>query len=95
MLIRRPRRVTPQFVATAAAVAAAAVIGSRAVDPDSAWYRSLEKPRWQPPSWAFGVVRLRHHPQPRHRPEQLVLMRLPFGAKGAGEQGTAQRISRE
>lgn len=49
MLIRRPRRVTPQFVATAAAVAAAAVIGSRAVDPDSAWYRSLEKPRWQPP----------------------------------------------
>jgi tryptophan-rich sensory protein len=26
------------------------------VDPDSAWYRSLRKPSWQPPSWVFGVV---------------------------------------
>lgn len=49
---------SPYFLhtATAAAVVAAAVIGSRAVDPDSAWYRSLEKPSWQPPPWAFGVV---------------------------------------
>ncbi|MFD0261101.1 TspO/MBR family protein [Kitasatospora indigofera] len=35
---------------------ASAVIGGRAVDPDSAWYRSLAKPAWQPPSWAFGAV---------------------------------------
>ncbi|MFD3450755.1 TspO/MBR family protein [Streptomyces sp. NPDC058691] len=37
-------------VATAAAVAAAAV------DADSAWYRGLATPRWQPPAWAFGVI---------------------------------------
>ncbi|GAA2408399.1 tryptophan-rich sensory protein [Streptomyces glaucosporus] len=35
---------------------AAAVAGARAVDPDSPWYRSLEKPSWQPPAWAFGAV---------------------------------------
>ncbi|MFE9046504.1 TspO/MBR family protein [Streptomyces sp. NPDC007818] len=42
--------------AAAAAVAAAAVVGSRAVDADSAWYKTLDKPDWQPPSWAFGAV---------------------------------------
>ncbi|WP_229928083.1 TspO/MBR family protein [Kitasatospora indigofera] len=35
---------------------ASAVIGGWPVDPDSAWYRSLAKPAWQPPSWAFGAV---------------------------------------
>ncbi|OPC84713.1 TspO protein [Embleya scabrispora] len=38
------------------AVAATAVIGARAVDPDDAWYRRLDKPPWQPPGWAFGAV---------------------------------------
>ncbi|MEV6837267.1 TspO/MBR family protein [Streptomyces sp. NPDC051133] len=42
--------------AATAAVAATAVAGSQAVDPDSAWYKALRKPRWQPPSWAFGAV---------------------------------------
>ncbi|PWK64427.1 tryptophan-rich sensory protein [Streptomyces sp. CG 926] len=38
------------------AVAATAVAGARAVDADATWYRALDKPSWQPPSWAFGVV---------------------------------------
>ncbi|ALV38059.1 TspO/MBR family protein [Streptomyces sp. CdTB01] len=45
-----------RYGAGAAAVAATAVAGAGAVDADSAWYRSLRKPDWQPPSWAFGVV---------------------------------------
>ncbi|MET7988932.1 TspO/MBR family protein [Streptomyces sp. NPDC005281] len=44
------------YVVTAAAVAATAFAGARAVDADSDWYRSLKKPAWQPPSWAFGAV---------------------------------------
>ncbi|WP_405015261.1 TspO/MBR family protein [Kitasatospora sp. NBC_01539] len=44
------------YAATTTAVLATAVAGGRAVDADSAWYRSLEKPAWQPPSWAFGAV---------------------------------------
>ncbi|UZJ51301.1 hypothetical protein CBS101457_000621 [Exobasidium rhododendri] len=24
--------------------------------PDSAWYKSLAKPKWEPPRWAFGAV---------------------------------------
>jgi tryptophan-rich sensory protein len=27
-----------------------------AVDPDTTWYRRLDKPAFQPPPWAFGVV---------------------------------------
>lgn len=52
--IDRPERVN--YAATAAAVTATALAGSAAVDPNSDWYRSLRKPDWQPPSWAFGVV---------------------------------------
>ncbi|MER5961386.1 TspO/MBR family protein [Streptomyces sp. NPDC002057] len=44
------------YAAATLAVGAAAAAGSMAVDPDSAWYRSLNKPGWQPPSWAFGAV---------------------------------------
>ncbi|GAA2266404.1 tryptophan-rich sensory protein [Actinomadura luteofluorescens] len=44
------------YGATAAAVTATAAAGAKAVDPDSRWYRALDKPPWQPPSWAFGVV---------------------------------------
>lgn len=46
----------PWTACAAVAVAATAVTGARAVDADSTWYRSLDKPAWQPPSWAFGAV---------------------------------------
>jgi tryptophan-rich sensory protein len=41
---------------TALAVAATAVAGGVATDPGSDWYRSLRKPRWQPPPPAYGLV---------------------------------------
>jgi benzodiazapine receptor len=44
------------LVKTALAVAATAVAGSVATDPDSAWYRRLRKPSWQPPPSAFPLV---------------------------------------
>ncbi|MFI5809019.1 TspO/MBR family protein [Streptomyces sp. NPDC051561] len=44
------------YALTAAAVTACAVAGGAAVDADSAWYRNLDTPSWQPPSWAFGAV---------------------------------------
>jgi translocator protein len=44
------------YAATAAAVTATAAAGSVAVDTGTGWYRTLEKPPWQPPSWAFGAV---------------------------------------
>lgn len=37
-------------------VAATAVAGSMATEPDSGWYRKLDKPDWQPPSAAFPIV---------------------------------------
>lgn len=44
---------SPQ-VRTVAAVAATAVVGTLGADVRSGWYRSLRKPRWQPPGQAFG-----------------------------------------
>ncbi|WP_329042821.1 tryptophan-rich sensory protein [Streptomyces sp. NBC_00178] len=44
------------YVRSAAAVTVAAAGGSWAVAPDTRWYRSLSKPSWQPPAWAFGAV---------------------------------------
>ncbi|WP_327111285.1 tryptophan-rich sensory protein [Streptomyces sp. NBC_01341] len=44
------------YAGSAAAVTVAAVAGSWAVAPDTHWYRSLSKPSWQPPAWAFGAV---------------------------------------
>ncbi|MFD8685968.1 TspO/MBR family protein [Streptomyces sp. NPDC059651] len=44
------------YAATAAGVTVAAALGGRAVAPDTRWYRSLSKPPWQPPAWAFGAV---------------------------------------
>ncbi len=35
---------------------ATALVGSLLTTPDSAWYRSLDKPPWQPPALAFPVV---------------------------------------
>ena len=43
-------------IAAVGAVAATAVIGVVAADPGSAWYRSLRKPRWQPPPPAYALV---------------------------------------
>ena len=43
-------------VLTVAGPAAAAVLGGVATDPDSAWFRRLEKPSWYPPPQAFGIV---------------------------------------
>lgn len=44
------------FLRTALAVGATAAAGALATDPDSAWYRALDKPRWQPPPAAFPLV---------------------------------------
>lgn len=46
------------FVASAAAVVAAATVGGLATRPasQSAWYRQLRKPPYQPPRSAFPVV---------------------------------------
>ncbi|MFI2642096.1 TspO/MBR family protein [Streptomyces sp. NPDC018610] len=52
------RRTAPwvRYGAAAIATATAAVAGATAVEPESAWYRALRKPSWQPPSWTFGTV---------------------------------------
>jgi translocator protein len=44
------------YALTGVAVAVTAAAGAAAVDPDSAWYRDLSKPAWQPPSRAFGII---------------------------------------
>lgn len=41
---------------TSVLTAATAVSGSLATDPQSAWYRALDKPRWQPPGLLFPIV---------------------------------------
>ncbi|AVT31612.1 TspO protein [Plantactinospora sp. BC1] len=41
---------------TGLATALTAAAGSLATDPNSAWYRSLDKPAWQPPPAAFPAV---------------------------------------
>ncbi|BFU41894.1 tryptophan-rich sensory protein [Krasilnikovia sp. MM14-A1004] len=46
----------PTLVKTSAAVTAAALTGSLVTRPGSLWYRSLAKPRWQPPPAAFPIV---------------------------------------
>ena len=48
-----PRRVR---LLAAAGPLAAAVLGGLATDPDSRWFRELDKPGWYPPPQAFGIV---------------------------------------
>ncbi|HZK06149.1 MAG TPA: TspO/MBR family protein [Actinomycetaceae bacterium] len=43
-------------VGTTLATALTATAGSLATEPDSAWYRGIRKPEWQPPSLAFPIV---------------------------------------
>ena len=40
----------------AAGPAAAALLGGLATDPDSRWFRGLDKPAWYPPPATFGIV---------------------------------------
>lgn len=44
------------LAATGAAAAASAALGGLATTPEAAWYRRLDKPRWQPPPLAFPLV---------------------------------------
>ncbi|ONH32462.1 TspO/MBR family protein [Pseudofrankia asymbiotica] len=44
------------FARTSLATAGAAALGAAATSPDSAWYRALDKPAWQPPPAAFPAV---------------------------------------
>jgi benzodiazapine receptor len=46
----------PTWVKIGAAVSATALLGSLAARPNSRWYRSLDKPTWQPPRQAFPLV---------------------------------------
>jgi translocator protein len=46
----------PALLLTSTAVAATAVLGRAATDPDTTWYRTLDKPRWQPPAPVYGLV---------------------------------------
>ncbi|AGF71737.1 TspO/MBR family protein [Corynebacterium halotolerans] len=41
---------------TGAAVGAAATVGTLLTDPENRWYKSLDKPSWQPPKAAFPIV---------------------------------------
>lgn len=41
---------------TAFAIAAMGAAATGAAFPPSQWYRSLNKPRWTPPDWAFPLV---------------------------------------
>lgn len=44
------------YLATGAATATAAVMGSVGTDVDSPWYRSLDLPGWQPPGPVIGQI---------------------------------------
>ena len=43
-------------IAAIAAVVSYAVLSGVWVGTDSGWYRSLEQPWWQPPSWFIGLI---------------------------------------
>ena len=43
-------------LATSAAVAATALVGTAGTDVTSRWYRRLDTPRWQPPGPVFGAA---------------------------------------
>ena len=43
-------------VAVVLVVVVYAFLASRWTSAESAWYRSLPQPPWQPPDWVFGVI---------------------------------------
>lgn len=43
-----------RFIVPTAACAGAATLGALGTKVDSAWYKNLNKPVWQPPGWVFG-----------------------------------------
>ncbi|SLM95319.1 TspO/MBR family protein [Brachybacterium nesterenkovii] len=51
-----PTRTCRTWTRAIAGTALCALSGSIATDPDSPWYRSLDKPSWQPPPVAFPLV---------------------------------------
>lgn len=51
-----PKRWGRTLARVGAGVVVTAVAGSLLTDPNSAWYRGLRKPAWQPPAIAFPVV---------------------------------------
>lgn len=51
-----PKRWGRTAASVGAAVGACALAGSLLSDPDSAWFRRLPKPAWQPPAAAFSIV---------------------------------------
>ncbi|UJA20834.1 tryptophan-rich sensory protein [Thermoleophilia bacterium SCSIO 60948] len=54
--LRRPASTAAIAAGWGAAVAAVAIAGGLGSDTDSAWYRSLDLPAFQPPGAAFGIV---------------------------------------
>ena len=56
MRTAKPDTAMRNLALTSAATVASAAVGSLATQPDSAWYRSLDLPDWQPPTLAFPVV---------------------------------------
>ncbi|MGV8907438.1 MAG: TspO/MBR family protein [Propionicimonas sp.] len=52
----RPPRRAQNLAVSAGLVAATAAAGTLASEPDGSWYRTLDKPSWQPPASAFPVV---------------------------------------
>nr|WP_219635471.1 TspO/MBR family protein [Nocardioides ungokensis] len=96
-------------VLTSALTATAAAVGSLGTKPDSPWYRSLDKPAWQPPGVAFPLVwtplygliawgtgRLVESadPEDRARVVALTTADLAVNAGGAGRSSTVSRRAR-
>lgn len=51
-----PDRALRNLTMTVLATAACAAVGSAVTQPGSRWYRSLNRPSWQPPQVAFPIV---------------------------------------
>ncbi|GAA2485468.1 tryptophan-rich sensory protein [Terrabacter carboxydivorans] len=56
MRTAKPDTAMRNLALTSAATVATVAVGTLATKPDSAWYRSLDLPEWQPPTIAFPVV---------------------------------------
>ena len=46
----------PPLLVTSVAAAVTAAVGGAGTDVTSRWYAQLDKPSWQPPGPAFGIV---------------------------------------